>query len=143
MYFLCQLRRPRNNDSIKMCTFNTYIMISKHYFPLKGTRAPWLILNAEQGISLESEKLAGDEHCLDYSMRSLQKSTYKAPSEHQEVMMQYNPLSMIKILWPPDSKNWLIGKDPDAGKYWRWEEKGKTEDEMVGWHRWLNGQEFE
>ena len=37
------------------------------------------------------------------------------------------------ILWPPDAKNWLIWKDPDAGKYWRWEEKGTTEDEMVGW----------
>ena len=37
------------------------------------------------------------------------------------------------ILWPPDTKNWLIGKDPDAGKDWRWEEKGTTEDEMVGW----------
>ena len=47
------------------------------------------------------------------------------------------------ILWPPDAKNWLIGKDPDAGKDWRWEEKGTTEDEMVGWHHWLNGHEFE
>ena len=47
------------------------------------------------------------------------------------------------ILWPPDVKSWLIGKDPDAGKDWRWEEKGKTEDEMVGWHHWLNGHEFE
>ena len=44
---------------------------------------------------------------------------------------------------PPRSKNWLIGKDPDAGKYWRQEEKGMTEDEMVGWHHWLNGHEFE
>ena len=42
------------------------------------------------------------------------------------------------ILWPPDSKNWLIGKDPDAGKVWRLEEKGMTEDEMVGWHHWLD-----
>ena len=47
------------------------------------------------------------------------------------------------ILWPPDGKNWLIGKDPDAGKDWRQEEKGKTEDEMVGWHHRLNGHEFE
>ena len=47
------------------------------------------------------------------------------------------------ILWPPDVKNWLIWKDPDAGKDWRWEEKGTTEDEMVGWHHWLNGHEFE
>ena len=46
-------------------------------------------------------------------------------------------------LWPPAAKNWLIWKDPDAGKDWRWEEKGTTEDEMVEWHYWLNGHEFE
>ena len=46
------------------------------------------------------------------------------------------------ILWPPDAKSWLIGKDSDAGKDWRQEEKGTTEDEMVGWHHWLNGHEF-
>ena len=48
-----------------------------------------------------------------------------------------------QILWSPDVKNWLIWKDPDAGKDWRQEEKGMTEDEMVGWHYWLNGCEFE
>ena len=47
------------------------------------------------------------------------------------------------ILWPPDVKNWLVEKDPDAGKNWGQEEKGATEDEMVGWHNWLNGYEFE
>ena len=47
------------------------------------------------------------------------------------------------ILWPPDAKNWLIRKDPDAGKDWKWEEKGTTEDEMVGWHHRLNAHEFE
>ena len=47
------------------------------------------------------------------------------------------------ILWPPDVKNWLIWKDPDAGEDWGQEEKRTTEDEMVGWHRWLNGHEFE
>ena len=47
------------------------------------------------------------------------------------------------ILWPPDVKNWLFGKDPDAGKDWRQEEKGTTEDEMVGWYHRLNGHEFE
>ena len=46
------------------------------------------------------------------------------------------------ILWPPDAKNWLIWKDPDAGKDWGQEEKGTTEDEMAGWHHWLNGHEF-
>ena len=47
------------------------------------------------------------------------------------------------VLWPPDAKNWLIWKDPDVGKDWRQEEKGMTEDEMVGWHHQLNGHEFE
>jgi len=47
------------------------------------------------------------------------------------------------VLWLPDAKIWLIGKDPDAGRDWGQEEKGTTEDEMVGWHHWLNGHEFE
>ena len=47
------------------------------------------------------------------------------------------------ILWQPDVKNSLIGKDPDVGKDWRQEEKGTTENEMVGWHHWLDGHEFE
>ena len=46
------------------------------------------------------------------------------------------------ILQPPDGKNWLIGKDPDTGKDWRWKKKGMTEDDMVGWHHQLNGHEF-
>ena len=46
------------------------------------------------------------------------------------------------ILWPPDVKNWLTGKDPDAGRDWRQEEKGTTEDEMIGWHHWLDGRGF-
>ena len=47
------------------------------------------------------------------------------------------------ILWPPDMKNWLTGKDPDAGKDWRPQEKVPTEDETIGWHHWLDGVEFE
>ena len=47
------------------------------------------------------------------------------------------------ILWPPDAKSWLIWKDPDTGKDWRGEEKGMTEDEMVGWYHWLNRHKFE
>ena len=46
------------------------------------------------------------------------------------------------ILWPPDVKSWLLWKDPDAGKDWGQEEKGMTEDEMFGWHHWLNGHGF-
>ena len=47
------------------------------------------------------------------------------------------------VLWPPDARSKFIGKDPEAGKYARQEEKGETEDEMVGWHHRLNGHEFE
>ena len=49
----------------------------------------------------------------------------------------------IPILWPPHMKSWLTGKDPDSGKDWGQEEKGMTEDEMVGWHPQLDGHEFE
>ena len=54
-----------------------------------------------------------------------------------------DPEAEAPILWPLDAKNWLLAKDPDAGKDWRQEEKGMTEDEMVGWHHWLDGHEFE
>ena len=47
------------------------------------------------------------------------------------------------ILWPPHVKSWLTGKDSDAGRDWGQEEKGMTEDEMAGWHHWLDGHEFE
>ena len=47
------------------------------------------------------------------------------------------------IVWPPHAKSWLIGKDPDAGRDWGKEKKGMSEDEMAGWHHWLDGHEFE
>ena len=47
------------------------------------------------------------------------------------------------VLWPPDVKSWLIGKDSDAGRDWAQEEEGMTEDEMAGWHHWLDEYEFE
>ena len=49
----------------------------------------------------------------------------------------------LQYFWPPDAKSWLIWENPDAGKGWRQEEKGTTENEMVGWHHWLKGHEFE
>ena len=58
-------------------------------------------------------------------------------------MMKLDAEAETPILWPPDEKKWLTGKDPVAGKDWGQEEKGTTEDEMVGWHHWLNGHEFE
>ena len=65
------------------------------------------------------------------------------PKGNQSWIFIRRTVAEAPILWLPDVKNWLAGKDPDAGKDWGQEEKGMTEDEMVGWHHWLNGHEFE
>ena len=65
------------------------------------------------------------------------------PKENQPWIFIGRTEAETLILWPPDAKNWPIGKDPNTGKDWRQEEKGVTEDEMVGWHHQLNGHEFE
>ena len=74
---------------------------------------------------------------------------WTARTSNQSILKEISPKYSLEgaevqapILWPPDTKNWLIGKDPDAEKGWR-QEKGTTEDEMVGWHHRLNGHEFE
>ena len=77
---------------------------------------------------------------------------WTARRSNQSMLKEISPAYSLKglmlklkllILWPPDVKNWLIWKDPDAGKDWRQEEKGMTENEMIGWHHWLCGHEFE
>ena len=65
---------------------------------------------------------------------------------NQSILKEVNPKSWLERqaprLWLADAKSWLVGRNPDPGKDWRQEEKGKTEDEIVGWHHWLNGDEF-
>ena len=65
------------------------------------------------------------------------------PKENQSWIFIGRTDAETPILWPPDAKSLLTGKDPDAGKDWGQEEKGMTEDEMVGWYHRLNGHEFE
>ena len=69
------------------------------------------------------------------------------PLHLKEISPQYSLEGLsegeVLILWPPDMKNWPTEKDPDVGKDWRWEEKGTAEGEMVAWHHWLDGHEFE
>ena len=84
------------------------------------------------------------------------EKTLESPSDYQEIQPVHpkgnqswiftgrtDAKTETPILWPSDAKNWLTGKDPDAGKDWRQEEKGTTEDEMVGWYHQLHGHEFE
>ena len=84
--------------------------------------------------------------------RKLLRVPWTARRSNQSILKEISPEYPLEgltlrldtpVLWPPDVKNWLTRKDPDAGKDWRREEKGMTEDEMVGWHHWLNGYEFE
>ena len=84
--------------------------------------------------------------------RRLLRVPWTARRSNQSILKEISPEyslegRMLKlklpIFWPPNVKKWLIWKDPDAGKDWRQEEKGMTEDEMAGWHHQLNGREFE
>ena len=70
--------------------------------------------------------------------RRLLRVPWTARRSNQSILKEIIP----DFLWPPDRKNWLFRKDPDVGKDWRQEEKGTTEDEMIGWHHQLNGHEF-
>ena len=78
---------------------------------------------------------------VPWTARRSNQSNLKAISPEYSLEGLMLKLKLFEILWPPDGKNRLIGKDPNAGKDWRWEEKGMTE--MVGWHHQLNGHEFE
>ena len=73
------------------------------------------------------------------------EDSWSARRSNQSILKKIFPEYSLEgpILWPPDAKNWFIGYDPDAGKDWRQEGKGNTEDEMFGWHHHLNGHEFE
>ena len=128
----------------------------RHYF---GNKGPSI-----QGYGFSSRhvwmwELEYKESCAPKNwcfLTVVLEKTLKSPLDCKEIQLVHpkgnqswifigrtNTEAETPLLWPPDIKNWLIGKDPDARKDWRWEEKGTTEDEMVGWHHQLNGHEFE
>ena len=133
-----------------------YIKKQRHYFVNKGP--------SSQGNGFSSSQVQMSE--LDYKESWVQKNwcfwtvvlekTLESPLDCKEIQSVHpkgdqswvfigrtDTKAETPILWPPDAKSWLIWKDPDAGRDWEQEEKGMTEDEMVGWHHWLNGHEFE
>ena len=82
--------------------------------------------------------------------RRLLRVPWNARRSNQSILKEISPgislegmMLKLKLLWPPDAKSWLIGKDSDAGRDWGQEEKRTTEDEMAGWHHWLDGHESE
>ena len=105
-----------------------------------------------QGIFPAQESNQGLPHCRQILYQlSYQESPYSKeikpvnPKGNQPWIFigKNDAEAEAPILWPPDVKNWLIGKDPDAGNDWGQEEKGVTENEMAGWHHWLDGHGFE
>ena len=82
----------------------------------------------------------GAPDCLARS--SLSVNWWSCPLDDLLLQPQSSKVFNKNILWPSDTKSWLIRKNPDAGKDWRQEERGTTENEMAGWHHWVNGHEF-
>ena len=133
-----------------------HIKKQRHYFAKKGS--------SSQGYGFSSSHVCMWE--LDYKESWALKNwcfwtvvlekTLESPLDCKEIQLVHpkgdqswvfigrtDVKAETPILWPPHVKSWLIWKDPDARKDWGQEEKGTTEDEMVGWHHWLNGHEFE
>ena len=140
----------------KVMTSLDCILKSRHYFVNKGPSG--------QGYGFSSSHVWMWE--LDYKESWMQKNwcfwavvlekTLESPLDCKEIQPVHpegdqswvfigrnDAEAETPILWPPHVKNWLIWKDPDAGKNWGQEEKGMTEDEMIGWHHRLNGHELE
>ena len=134
-----------NVDSIlnRDITLSTKVhLIKAMVFPVvKHKGENWTIKKAEHW-SIDAFELC--------CWRRLLRVLWTARKSNQSILREISPeysleglMLKLKLQYSGHLKNWLIGKDPDAGKDWRWEEKGMTEDEMVGCHHQLNGHEFE
>ena len=119
--------------------------------PVKAMVFPVVMYGCESWTIKKAEHWRVDVLAL-WCWRRLLRVPWTARRSNQSILKEISPDWFIgrtdveaetPILWPSDAKSWLIWKDPDPGKDWRWEEKGTTEKEMVGWHHWLRGHEFE
>ena len=117
---------------------------------VKAVVFPVVMYGCESWTIKKAERWRTDAFEL-WCWRRLLRVPWTARRSNQSILKEISPefsweglmLKLkLQILWPPDAKSWLIGKDPDAGKDWRQKEKGTIEDEMVGWHYWLNGHEL-
>ena len=132
-----------------------HIKKQRHYFAEKVHRVgtmvfPVVMYRCESWTIKKAEYQRIDAFEL-WHWRRLLRVPWTARRSNKSILKEINPEYSLErlmleaeapMLGPPDAKSWLIRKHPDAGKDWR-QEKGITEDEMVGWHHWLNGHEFE
>ena len=101
----------------------SFYLSKPHRISYFGNSAENKSLHSETRISMESPHSKGDQSWVFFGRNDARAETL--------------------VLWPPHAKSWLIGKDSDAGRDWGQEEKETTEDELAGWHHWLNGRESE
>ena len=128
-----------------------HIKKQRHYFVHKGLSSQSYGFSSSHGWMWElkcKESCATKNWCF---WTVVLEKTPESPLDCKEIQLVHpkgnqswifgriDAEAEAPVLWPPDVKNWLIWKDSDAGKDWRQEEKGKTEDEMVGWHYQLDG----
>ena len=131
-----------------------HIRKQRHYFSGKGPSSQSCGFSSHVWMwELDHKESWGPKNGCFWTV--VLEKTLESPLDYKEIQPVYpkgnqswifigrtDAEAETPILWPPDVKNWLIWKDPDAGKDWRREEKGTTEDEMVGWYHRLDGHEF-
>ena len=152
--FVNGLRFPESGPLVTPWSFNS--ALNCHYFFNKGPSSQSFVFSSSLVWMWEldyKESWVPKNWCF---WTVVLKKTLESPLDCKEIQPVHpkgnQSLIFIErtdaeaetpIFWPPDAKSWLIWKDPAAGKDWRREEKGMTEDEMVGWHHQFNGREFE
>ena len=144
-----------------MCLKNTYYVFKNTYYVLKGRDITLLTKVCPVEAVVFPVVMYGCERWTINKPKNwcfwtvLLEKTVESPLDCKEIQPVHpkgnqfwiftgrtDAKAKTPILWPPDAKSWLTGKDSDAGKDWR-KEKGMTEDDMVEWHHWLDGHEFE
>ena len=145
--------QPWNSKTLAPCKkicdqTRQHIKKQRHYFTDKGLSGHSYGFSSGHVLMWEldyRESLVPKNWCF---WTVVLEKTLESPLDSKEIQPVHlkgrtDAETEAPILWPPDAKNWLFRKDPHAGKDWRSEEKGSTEDEMVGWHHQLDGHEFE
>ena len=148
----CENKRCLLLGSIAMTNLDSVLKSRDMTLPtkvwiVKATVYPVVMYGYESWTTKETEHWRIDALDL-WCWRRLLRIPWTTRRSNQSILKEINPeyspnIAEAPILRPPDEKNRLFGKDPDSGKDWRQEEKGTTENEMVGWHHSLNGHEFE
>ena len=131
---------------ISYCSFLFKIPLWKHLRRWSYCIFPWLVL---EGVYVQQQSVLNNSYQFRTHLYAQDSATHWRSNQSipKEISPKYSLEGLmlklkLQIFWLPGAKNWLTGKDPDAGKDWRQEEERMTEDELVGWHHRLNGHEF-